>query len=54
MVDDSHHTAPSDHTLEAQRRFLEESPMDWDDDADWVNARRGLVARPAPGVVEGP
>ena len=54
MVDDSHHTAPSDHTLEAQRLFIEESPMDWGDDTDWANARRGLVARPAPGVVEGP
>ena len=47
MVDDSHHTAPSDHTLEAQRLFIEESPMDWGDDTDWANARRGSTWRTA-------
>ncbi len=42
------------HTAEVQRRFREESPMDWSDRADHDNATRGFVAAPPPGPVAGP
>lgn len=45
---------PTTHTIEAQRRFQEATPMDWDDPTDWESARRGFVAAPAGSTVAGP
>ena len=42
------------HTVAAQRRFRDESPMDWGDREDWERARRGLVARPERASIRGP
>jgi len=50
-------TEPKDataHTVETQRRFREQSPMDWDDRTDHDNATRGFVAGPSSPTIAGP
>lgn len=45
---------PTARTIEVQEAFRRSTPMDWDDPADWRDARRGLVAAAGELRVDGP